>query len=390
MRAGKMEHEKKNRMTKSPNRRKLLYFGGAVVAYLLCFAAGYGGGLVASHTRGASQTTGYQIVKNDGNQIASSSETNITGVVQQVSPSIVSILTSGSRSTIMGTAGYQAAGTGMILSKNGYVMTNKHVVAGAQNATVVTSDGQTYNDVPIIGSDPLNDIAFLKIPKVTTLQPITLGDSKTVHTGQSVIAIGNALGQYQNTVTSGIISGLGRPVVAGESDSSSQTESLSDLIQTDAAINSGNSGGPLLNSSGQVIGINTAVAQNAQSIGFAIPIGAAKGMVNHLLATGRVERAIAGMQYVSITPDIKQQLGVSVSQGDYITSDAGNAVKPNGPAAQAGIQKGDIVTQVNGVEVTAGKNTSTLLGEFQPGDKVNVTILRGGQTLTKTLTLVAY
>jgi len=139
-----------------------------------------------------------------------------------------------------------------------------------------------------------------------------------------------------------------------------------------------------------VIGINTAVAQNAQSIGFAIPIGAAKGMVNHLLATGRVERAIAGMQYVSITPDIKQQLGVSVSQGDYITSDAGNAVKPNGPAAQAGIQKGDIVTQVNGVEVTAGKNTSTLLGEFQPGDKVNVTILRGGQTLTKTLTLVAY
>lgn len=375
--------------TKPDRRRTALYVAGALLAYGLCFAAGYGGGMVANQGQ-AAVTEGFPTVKSDGNKILTTNEASITSVAQKVSPSVVSILTSGTQSTAMGVMSYEAAGSGMIVSKNGYVMTNKHVIEGTKNATIVTSAGQTYKNVPVVGSDPLNDIAFLKVPNVNNLTPVSLGDSKTVHIGESVIAIGNALGQYQNTVTSGIVSGLGRPVVASTNEDASRAESLSDLIQTDAAINSGNSGGPLLNTSGQVIGINTAVAQDAQGIGFAIPIGAAKGMINHLLATGKVEHAIVGMQYIPITPDVKQQLGVSVNQGDYISSDSGNPIQPNSPAARAGIKKGDIITQVNGIDVAAGKSTSTLIGEFEPGKTVTLTILRNGTTIKKTVTLVAY
>lgn len=269
----------------------------------------------------------------------------------------------------------------MIVSKDGYILTNKHVIEGSKTATVVLSNGMSYKNVPVIGTDPLNDLAFLKIPDAKDLPIIELGDSKTVRVGQQVIAIGNALGQYQNTVTSGIISGLGRPVSA---ESESGVENLSDLLQTDAAINSGNSGGPLLNMQGQVIGINTAVAADAQNIGFAIPIGAAKGMLSRLVATGKLQRAVVGVQYLPITPEVREEYKLSAEKGDYVTRVGGVA---NSVAEKAGIKEKDIITKVNGVDVEPGKSTSTLVGEFQPDDEITLTVLRGNEILELKLQL---
>lgn len=360
---------------------------GVIAVIGLCFGAGYVGNIIASQF-GGNGSTAFEAVKDDGNKIVTESEQTISDVVEKAKPSVVSIVTSASSAR----TGYaaEAAGTGIVISKDGYILTNRHVVAGASSASVAMSDGTTYDKVKIVGSDPLNDLAFLKISGAKDLKPATLGDSKTIRIGQGVVAIGNALGQYQNTVTSGIISGLGRPVVASSDGSGRHAENLSDLIQTDAAINSGNSGGPLLNLQGQVIGINTAVASDAQSIGFAIPVGAAKGMLKHLLATGKVERAIVGVQYISITPEVKEEYKLSVLQGDLVISTSGSAVQANGPAAKAGIKERDVITKVNGVEVGPGRSISTLVGEFKPGDKVTLTILRDGKARDITLTLGSY
>jgi serine protease Do len=328
--------------------------------------------------------------KDDGNNIVTASEESIASVAKKASGSVVSILTSSKQLSFFSQEyEQQAAGTGMIVSKDGYVLTNKHVVDKADSVTVITLDGKTYKNVEVLGTDPLNDIAFLKINDVTNLPAISMGDSKTIRIGQTVVAIGNALGQYQNTVTSGIISGIGRPVVAG-SQGGSSTESLSDLLQTDAAINSGNSGGPLLNLKGQVIGINTAIAADAQGIGFSIPIGAAKGMLAHLIKTGKLQRPYLGIQYVPITPATKETYKLSVTKGDYIHAATGPSVQKNGPADKSGVKDKDIITKVNGVEVDSGASVSTLISEYKPGDTVQLTIIRGTKTITVNATLGVY
>lgn len=239
----------------------------------------------------------------DGNQTLTATEATVASVSEAVSPSVVSIITNITTQTYFGASQQQAAGTGIIVSADGYILTNKHVINGAKSVQIVTADGTTYDNVDIIGTDPLNDVAYLKIKDAKDLPVAQLGDSSTVRVGQSVVAIGNALGQYQNTVTSGIISGLGRPVEAGDSSGTS-TETLTDLFQTDASINPGNSGGPLLNMAGQVIGINTAVAQDAQGIGFSIPINATKGTLKGVLAGNGVKRAYLGVKYIQITPKL--------------------------------------------------------------------------------------
>lgn len=314
-------------------------------------------------------------------------------MAKAVSPSVVSVLTTSRAVSNIYDQQYQqeGAGTGMIVSSNGYILTNKHVVDGADKVTVVLPDGKTYQNVDVLGTDPLNDVAFLKIKGVTDLPAITLGDSKTIRIGQSVVAIGNALGQYQNSVTSGIISGTGRPVIASSSgEAGSEAESLTDLIQTDAAINSGNSGGPLLNLKGQVIGINTAIAEDAQSIGFAIPISATKGLLNHVIKTGKVERAYLGVQYVSITPSVKEEYDLSVGKGDYVTATRGQSVQANGPADKAGIKDKDIIVAVNGSRVGEVASVSSLISEYEPGQKVEITVLRGGKEIKLTATLGTY
>ena len=178
----------------------------------------------------------------------------------------------------------------MIVSSNGYVLTNKHVVEGATTVNVVTAGGKTYKKVKVVTYDPLNDVAFLKIDDVSDLPAATLGNSKTLSVGQQVIAIGNALGEYKNTVTSGIISGTGRTLTATDSTGSS-AETLTNMIQTDAAINPGNSGGPLVNAAGEVIGINTATSSSAENVGFAITISSVKGMLAQLIEKGEASRS---------------------------------------------------------------------------------------------------
>lgn len=379
----------RKRQTLAQKMRRTATAVGAVS--LLCLIAVICAGIYwYTHTNHSAVTT-RQSVQNDGNSLTTSTENTISSVVEKVSPSVVSIVTKVTTQSIFGASQAEAAGTGIIISKDGYILTNKHVVSGATQAQVVTSDGTTYDNVQIVGSDPLNDVAYLKIAGVDNLTPAMMGDSATTRVGQQVIAIGNALGQYQNTVSSGIISGKGRPVSASD-EAGTSSETLTDLLQTDAAINSGNSGGPLLNLSGQVIGMNTAVASNAEGIGFAIPINATKGTTKTVLEGKGVQHAYLGVQYVSITAAIAKQYNLSSRQGAYITSTGGSssAVINGSPADKAGLQDKDIITKINGETIGADGGMSSIIGEYAPGDTVEVTYLRGGSERTTKVTLVAY
>ena len=323
----------------------------------------------------------------DGNS-ANFTEGSIAEVANRVSASVVSIITE------IKTTSYnffygptestsEAAGTGIIVSKDGYVLTNKHVIEDATKIYVVLDNGTVCKDVDLIGTDPLNDVAYLKINNVDDLTPATLGDSKTITVGEQVIAIGNALGQYQNTVTSGIISGTGRSLTATDS-SYQNAETLTDMIQTDAAINSGNSGGPLVNAAGEVIGINTAVS-SGNNIGFAIPISSVKGMLKTILATGEAKRAYAGITYSSIDAATAIEEDLASTFGAYVSS-----VIKSSPADQAGLKKEDIILAVDGVKIGASTSLGTLLGEHAVGDTITLTILRDNEKQTNNLTLTEY
>ena len=322
----------------------------------------------------------------DGNKIISQDERDIATVAETVSPSVVSISTATSSQYRYGIQ-QEGAGTGVIVSSDGYILTNKHVIDGVSLLEVVLENGKKYDQVRVVATDPLNDIAFLKINGAKDLPVANLGDSSTIQIGQQVVAIGNSLGQYQNTVTSGIISGTNRPVAAQAGNS---VETLTDLIQTDAAINPGNSGGPLVNMAGQVIGINTAIAADAEGIGFAIPINATKGMLKGLLENGKAERPYLGVNYLPINGEVAAEYNLSVDNGAYIYADRDNPVQSGSPADEAGVKEGDIITKVEGVEVGPGGGVATLIGAYAPGDKINITILRDGKERNLEVTLAAY
>ena len=318
-------------------------------------------------------------------------ETSIAGIVSKVTPAVVSIISEVRTTGYFGYGTSRASGTGMIVTEDGYIITNKHVVNGARSVQVITDSGDTYDNVTIVGTDPLNDVAYLKINGVSGLPTIPLGDSKTIAVGQPVLAIGNALGAYQNSVTQGIIGGTGRSISAGDSDGNN-VEYLTDMLQTDAAINPGNSGGPLVNAAGEVIGINTAVSTDAQGLGFAIPISAVKGMLKNIIDNGKAERAYLGLAYVTITPEVAKEFNLSVNQGAYVHSDNSrqSAVVSGGPADKAGIEDGDIVSKINGVQVGRAGSIATLIGEYKVGDVVPVTIIRDGKETVVNVTLSAY
>ena len=318
-------------------------------------------------------------------------EGSIASVANSVSKSVVSIVTSTTqRSLLSSESSTTAAGTGFILSSDGYIATNKHVVSGANKIGVLLDDGTAFEDVELIGTDPLNDFAIIKIKNAKDLTPIKLGDSKTITAGQQVIAIGNALGTYQNSVTSGIISGKGRSLTATDS-SRTQYETLSDMIQTDAAINGGNSGGPLLNAAGEVIGINTAYASQGNNVGFAIPISSVKGIINSVLNGRGFERAVIGVRYVNLTPSIAKEKKLDVTHGALISSSKNNsAIIPDSAGDKAGLKENDIITAVNGVEIGVAGSLSSLIGEYSVGDTVELTIVRNNKTENIKLTLAAY
>ncbi len=318
-------------------------------------------------------------------------EGSIADIAEKVSKSVVSIITSTTTRNYFGQDyASSAAGTGVIVTSDGYIITNKHVINGANKVTVILDDGTKYEDVSVVAVDPLDDIAYLKIKDASNLTPATLGNSKTLNVGQQVIAIGNALGEYQNTVTSGIISGVGRSVTASDG-SGNNVETLTDMIQTDAAINSGNSGGPLVNAAGEVIGINTATSSSAENMGFAIPISSTKGMLNQLIETGKAERAYLGIYTIQITPDVAKAYNLPVSTGEYLYSPSSYSAIVNGsPAANAGLKDKDIITAVNGVKIGSAGTVSDLVGEYKPGDTIQLTVVREGNEIAINVTLGAY
>lgn len=372
---------------KNNKKKTSIIIAGVVASIWLLVGAGFLGAWLSTRFGSANVPN---ISEYDGNTVVTAAESDLAELVKKVSPSVVSVVTTKVSSGYYSRTS-EGAGTGIIISSDGYILTNKHVVQGSGSITVIQSDGSQHNAVKLIGTDPLNDLAILKIDKASGLPEAKLGDSGTVRVGQNVIAIGNSLGQYQNTVTSGIISGLGRPVSASLDSVGSNIESLNDLLQTDAAINPGNSGGPLINMAGQVIGINTAIVSDAQSIGFAIPINAAKGIIKGVVKDGAVNKAYIGVEYISITPDVRAEYDLSEKQGALIRGREGSSpVIKGSPAEKAGIRDGDIITKVNDKMVGEHGGLSSLIAEFVPGDEVKLTIIRDGKSIVLGLRLGSY
>jgi len=362
-----------------------------LVIISLSFVSGWLGARVFNRSSNTAQqeANARQVAKNESQLISS--------IAENVGPSVVSVNVS-SQAGVNRFTGQsvtqESAGTGFVISDKGYILTNRHVVpAGVTKVSVVLEDGTILDDVSVVGrtqdEDSL-DIAFLKVndAKGHKLSPVTLGDSDQMKVGDMVVAIGNALGEFQNTVTSGIVSGFGRSVAASGGEVG--TENLQNLFQTDAAINEGNSGGPLVNSEGQVIGINTAVA-DAENIGFAIPINDVLGLINGIISKGQVLRPYLGVHYVQLTADSAKQLGISQTDGAYISEDSAETpgVLPDSPAAAAGLKPKDIIIQVDDTEVTTERPLTSVISRHSVDEQVTITYLRDGKKQTVKVTLKA-
>jgi S1-C subfamily serine protease len=300
--------------------------------------------------------------------------TDVAVVLRQVEPSVVSVQTKAlTVNNLLQPETVQGAGTGFIVSSDGKIVTNDHVIQGAQQVQVTLADGTTES-ATVLGADQNADLAVLKIDRAN-LPTVTLGDSDKLAIGDSVVAIGNALAlQGSPTVTEGIVSALDRTIPEENG------VRLSHVIQTDAAINPGNSGGPLVNGRGQVIGINTAVAGQAQNIGFAIPIDQAKQVVDQLESGQAPAVPFLGVDTVDLTAGLEHQLGLSVDHGALVV-----AVEPGSGAADAGVQQGDVILKFGSHNVDNSEDLSSAVADTSPGDHVDVVIKRGTQQTTVTV-----
>lgn len=343
----------------------------------------------------------------------------IVGVVEKVSPAVVSVVATKDIPVIervwvdpfaddplfkqfFGDSGFRvpqlrekgtqkqqvSSGSGFIVSRDGLVVTNKHVVADTSAAySVLMLDGSRF-DADVLARDPFQDIAVLKIKSEARSFPfLALGDSENLKIGQTVIAIGNALGEFQNTVSVGIISGLHRSIVA--SSPAGPAEELREVIQTDAAINPGNSGGPLLNMLGEVIGVNTAIAQAAENIGFALPIRFAKKGVRDVERFGKIVYPFLGVRYVLLTDTNQKQFESSINYGALLKKgESGeSAVYANSPAAVAGLQEGDIIIEFDGKRIDVKTPLASIIMQYSVGDTIDLKIFRNNGTITVSVTL---
>lgn len=366
-----------------------------VLALIIVFLAAATGGAIADRVFGIKPldyffpSTNSSIGTNETRTIKESSD--VINVVKKVSPSVVTVSIqtpqrsvlqfnpfSGFSRSLQG-GDQQDIGTGFIVSSDGLIVTNKHVVSDTTSTyKVVTNDNKEYK-VTKISRDPANDIAILKID-AAGLTPIELGNSDNLQVGQFVIAIGTALGQFRNTVTTGVISGLGRGIQAGN-PLQGYVEKLDNIIQTDAAINPGNSGGPLLDADGKAIGIDVAVAQNAQNIGFAIPINVVKTALSEFNSSGGFPaKAFLGVEYQLVSQS--SAILNSVPQGAYVVS-----VVANSPAEKAGIQTGDIITKFDGQNIDSSNSLADLIAKKKAGDNINLEVWRNSNTQTVSVTL---
>lgn len=316
-------------------------------------------------------------------------------IYRQASPSVANILTKTVEyDFFFNPVPVEGAGSGFLIDSDGHILTNFHVVQGAQTIEVTFSDRSNYK-ARLIGSDTVNDIALIQITaKGHKLVPLPLGDSRSLQVGQRVLAIGNPFG-LQNSLTTGVVSSLGRTVQTGDNTF------IDEAIQTDAAINRGNSGGPLLNSHGQVIGINSALLSptgaSSVGIGFAIPINTAKRVAQDLIEHGRVRRATLGAEGRTLWPDLASALGLPVQRGVLIES-----VNPGGPGASAGLRGGnrvvlaglrelkiggDVIVALNGEDVNSRSDLNLLLNRARPGEKVVLTVVRNTRKINVPVTL---
>ena len=276
-------------------------------------------------------------------------------------------------------------GSGFIVSEDGMILTNKHVVLDEEaEYTVFTGDGKKF-PAKVLAKDPFQDLAIIKIDQEGTSFPtVKLGDSSTLKIGQTVVAIGNALGEFRNTVSVGVISGLGRSITASGGDF---VETIEDVIQTDAAINSGNSGGPLLNLKGEVIGVNTATVLSAQSIGFAIQVDKVKRDIEQVKEKGKITYAFLGIYYALITPELKEKYDLPVENGAWVGRGGDGqptetAVFPGSGAEKAGIERDDIILEIDGRKITQENSLAKIILNYNPGDEATLKILRGGEEKT--------
>lgn len=311
----------------------------------------------------------------------------IIDTVKKVQSAVVSITVKSEVQSFYGPSEQDSEGSGFIIDKNGLILTNKHVASSNTSSYIVTTyKGETY-DAKLKATDPLNDLAILKI-EAKDLPVLELGDSDDMQIGQRVIAIGNALGEFDNTVTTGVLSAKDRDITASSGNGSS-SEELSGLLQTDAAINQGNSGGPLVNILGQVIGINTAAAQSAENLGFAIPSNMAKSAIASYQKSGKISRPMIGVRYISNSKEIAEQNSLPSSEGVIVYS--GNqylsAVISGSPADKIGLKQYDIIIQIDDKKINAENTLRKILLNYKVGDKIKIKYLRDGKEKTATLKL---
>lgn len=329
-------------------------------------------------------------VLNTENRSVVNEESVVIDVADRVSPSVVTVSIKTPKQSYLQFSPFggfsqkevggenQDIGSGFIVSSDGLIVTNKHVVSGAGTYKVITSDDKEY-DVVSISKDPNNDVAVLQI-QASGLTPINLGNSDNLKVGQFVIAIGTALGEFRHTVTTGVISGLGRGITAG-SAFEGYVERLDNVIQTDAAINPGNSGGPLLDSKGEVVGINVAVANGAQNVGFAIPVNVVKAALDNYKTLGSFpNKAFLGVKYQLVSK--QAALANEVVSGMYVVS-----VVDQSPAQEAGIAQGDIITKLDDIAVGEDQDLAELISKKKPNDKIKIEYWRDGDTRTVEVTL---
>ena len=282
------------------------------------------------------------------------------------------------------------SGSGFVVSDDGLIVTNRHVVnIDDADYVGIDSEGNQY-DLELVARDSMLDIAVMKIidppSKLTVLE---FGDSNELRLGQSVVAIGNALGEFSNTVSTGIVSGLSRSIMAGSGYGDS--ELLENVIQTDAAINPGNSGGPLLNLAGQVIGVNVAVARGSENVAFSIPSNAVVSIVDSVEREGRIVRPYLGVRYVMVNEVVSAEFGLKVEEGALVVgSGDGFAVDPTSPAAAAGIREGDVILSINQIKVNQNQSLGSILRMLSVGDEVDVVLNRQGNIVQTTATLVEF
>jgi 2-alkenal reductase len=338
---------------------------------------------------------GSGVFKSEVSQKLISEENVVISVAENVSPSVVTVSAQSPKRRVLNFNPFgggfsssieggepQDIGSGFIVSADGVIVTNKHVVSDTGvTYKVITKDGSEY-DVQEINRDPSNDLAVLKI-NANGLSPVNLGSSSELKAGQFVIAIGTALGEFRHTVTTGVISGLGRGITAG-SAYEGFVEHLDDVIQTDAAINPGNSGGPLLNSAGEVIGVNVAVAEGAQNIGFAIPIDIVKNQLGTFNSTGKFPaKPFLGVQYQMIGKE--SAILNEVPQGAYVTD-----VIIGSPADTVGILMGDIITKLDNESIQDDNSLANIIADKVVGSSVDIEIWRDGKTLKLSASLTEF